>query len=315
MNNSTKPNLKVLIVDDDPDDHYLYKRLLSEDKPLQCTFLQSETGQEGFELCRTQQPDCILLDYILPDIDGLEFLTKVKSLPRKPVVIMLTGQGDETVAVLAMKEGAGNYLVKSHLTANSLKKALLDAVSTNGHEDTPWDARQDPNGERSNAMFQEIQILRKKLESAPGIDPVTRLPNRANMVEKIHHEKFRFERSHKPFSLIMADIDDFQSIQDILSSEATNHILAQIGRMLDTNSRKQDIVGRWGGGRFVLILPETDLNGAAVVLEKFCRLVELIKFDYQDRETLLTMSFKAGVYDDATVEIEQCIRLADEYLL
>ena len=120
------PLRRVLIVDDSPEDRELYRRFLASDPGHRYELIETETGEEGVSACRAHPPDCVLLDYRLPDLDGLTFLTDLNcvvdgvSVP----VIILTGQGSESVAVEAMKNGAQDYLLKSTMTAASLLRAV-----------------------------------------------------------------------------------------------------------------------------------------------------------------------------------------------
>ncbi len=120
---------RILIVDDSPEDRQVYQRLLRESSQ-QYTISETEMGEEGLELCQTEHPDCILLDYNLPDLDGLEFLTELEKLSGggQIAVVMLTGEGNETVAVEAMKKGAQDYLVKGDLSSSSLYRAVSNAI-------------------------------------------------------------------------------------------------------------------------------------------------------------------------------------------
>jgi len=164
-------------------------------------------------------------------------------------------------------------------------------------------------------LISEIQTLEKKLASSLGINALTGLPNRRSMLEKLHYEKCRFERNGKPFSMVMADIDDLNILRESHGPQAGNEILTQVGKWLDFNSRKQDVVCHWGKKRFVLLLPETDLKGASLFIEKLCKKVEQEKFTLHGREIGLTMIFSAGVYDNADLKIEDCIQQADECLI
>jgi signal transduction histidine kinase/HPt (histidine-containing phosphotransfer) domain-containing protein len=122
--------IKILIVDDSPEDRATYRRFLSKDSEHEYVFLEAETGEEGLEACRNTEPDCILLDYLLPDLDGLEFLlelTDIKSDALVPVV-MATGQGSESVAAEAIKHGAQDYMVKGNITAEAIYRAVHNAI-------------------------------------------------------------------------------------------------------------------------------------------------------------------------------------------
>jgi signal transduction histidine kinase len=122
--------LRILIVDDSPEDREIYRRLLVQDTDHRYDFLETDLGEEGLRLARDEGPDCLLLDYRLPDLDGLEFLSRLKAkrlVPPVPVIV-LTGQGNESVAVEAMKGGAQDYLLKGAITRQSLQRAVLNAI-------------------------------------------------------------------------------------------------------------------------------------------------------------------------------------------
>jgi signal transduction histidine kinase len=122
--------LRILIIDDSPEDREVLRRQLMQDSEYTYHFFEEETGEQGLEACKSIRPDCILLDYGLPDIDGLEFLRELidgESTMPFPVV-MLTGLGDEAVAIQAMKSGAQDYLVKGKTSPESLHRAVHNAL-------------------------------------------------------------------------------------------------------------------------------------------------------------------------------------------
>jgi PAS domain S-box-containing protein len=120
----------VLIIDDCPEDREVYRRYLNQDQQYSYQILEEEYGEHGLELCKSVQPDAILLDFLLPDIDGLEFLNQLKTQSGKVnlPVVMLTGQGNETIAVAAIKGGASDYLVKGKTNAETLRLAIHNVV-------------------------------------------------------------------------------------------------------------------------------------------------------------------------------------------
>jgi PAS domain S-box-containing protein len=120
----------VLIIDDSVEDRETYRRYLLQDANYTYKILEEEYGENGLELCKRVNPDAILLDYRLPDIDGLEFLSELKTKTGKTKfpVVMLTGYGNEAIAVAAMKSGAQDYLVKGGMTPENLRVAIRHAV-------------------------------------------------------------------------------------------------------------------------------------------------------------------------------------------
>jgi PAS domain S-box-containing protein len=126
----TFPSPTLLLIDDFSPDRELYRRYLCISGNPIYRLLEAETAKNGLELCRTQQIDAILLDYLLPDATGIQFLTalQVQSNGNSPPVVMVTGEGDEMIAVQALKLGAEDYLVKRCLTPERLQSALRSAL-------------------------------------------------------------------------------------------------------------------------------------------------------------------------------------------
>jgi PAS domain S-box-containing protein len=120
----------VLIVDDSPEDREIYRHYLLQDRERHYTIWEEGLGSRGLALCQKLHPDCVLLDYLLPDMDGIEFLGALKNGMENsaPAVVMLTGQGDEKVAVRAIKNGAQDYLVKDQTTFESLSLTVSTAI-------------------------------------------------------------------------------------------------------------------------------------------------------------------------------------------
>ena len=119
----------ILIVDDNLEDRHVYQRYLKQDAIWNYKIIESETGEEGIELFHRLCPDLILLDFNLPDLDGLEFITELKTnCDRLPPVIMLTGEGNEAIAVQAMKAGVKDYLIKGKTNGDNLCFAVRSVL-------------------------------------------------------------------------------------------------------------------------------------------------------------------------------------------
>jgi PAS domain S-box-containing protein len=127
----TRLTYTLLIVEDFPADRELYRRYLLDDASCTYSLLEAESAAAGLALCQTQSIDAILLDYLLPDADGLDFLESLSAQSRgnSPPVVMMTGQGSENIAVRAMKLGAQDYLVKRDLTPELLQLSIHQAIA------------------------------------------------------------------------------------------------------------------------------------------------------------------------------------------
>lgn len=125
--------MKVVMVDDSAAERKLCRLLLAEAHGSGMEFFEAATASEGLEAVRCKRPDCILLDYRLPDMTGLDFLARLDPKPGwNTAVVMLTGVTSEEVAVEAMKAGAQDYLVKDRITAESLSLAIQKATQKVG---------------------------------------------------------------------------------------------------------------------------------------------------------------------------------------
>ncbi len=122
--------ITILLVDDSEEDREIFKRYLKKDKGQQYHIRETESGEDGLAQCFEHRPDCVLLDYHVPDLDGLEFIDEVTQKGNQPhlPILMLSGQGDEDVAAEALKRGATDYLVKGKLTSEGLARAISRAL-------------------------------------------------------------------------------------------------------------------------------------------------------------------------------------------
>jgi PAS domain S-box-containing protein len=120
----------ILIIDDCGEDREMYCRYLSQKAVFNYQIVEAQSGEEALEYLATIQVDLILLDYLLPDLNGLEFIEEFKKVKASkiPPMIMLTGEGNETIAVEAMKSGFKDYLVKDSVTAEILVTAIKNAL-------------------------------------------------------------------------------------------------------------------------------------------------------------------------------------------
>jgi carbon storage regulator CsrA len=123
------PN-RLLIVEDCPEDRVAYRRFLSERAGVPWIFAEADNGEAGLALCAAQRPDCVLLDYLLPDLDGIEFLDRLRrQQDRRDIpVIMVTGNVTPDLTSQALRRGAKQFLCKIDLSRELLQQAVREAL-------------------------------------------------------------------------------------------------------------------------------------------------------------------------------------------
>jgi CheY-like chemotaxis protein len=153
--------LKILLIDDSAEDRRAFRRMIEECVKHEHEISEAENAFEGLVIAQIDDWDCIFLDYNLPDISGLDFLAEYRKSTPKVVlpVVMLTGQGRESVAVDAMKRGAFDYLAKAEATPEKLNEIIHHAVSVSGMH------RREEEATRER-MKQEEEIKLKQIKAA-----------------------------------------------------------------------------------------------------------------------------------------------------
>ncbi|MEL6911684.1 MAG: PAS domain S-box protein, partial [Cyanobacteria bacterium J06598_4] len=173
----------IMLVDDNEIDRAVYRRYLKSKYQL----IEAETGEEALEIYSQFQPDIILLDYLLPDLDGLEWLTLWQRQYSDSLcpVIVLTGQGDENIAVQFIKMGAADYFVKGQVTAEKLKLAANNAIATKRLQQTNKD------------LIAKLTARNNKLKQI----------NRLYKQEIAKRERYKEVIAHVPAVIYAKDID------------------------------------------------------------------------------------------------------------
>jgi len=163
---------------------------------------------------------------------------------------------------------------------------------------------------RTNA---ELSAAYSKMSQLATRDELTGLLNRRSAMERLEIEMVRMGRTWRPFSVIMVDVDDFKTINDTLGHECGDRVLHHLARIMRDALRDQDVAARWGGEEFLLMLPETDMEGAVVAAEKIRQRIARSAVEYDGLPVHVTVTMGVNVYDKPN-PINECIRGADEAL-
>jgi diguanylate cyclase (GGDEF)-like protein len=243
------------------------KILVVDDSKTQLDWVHDVLVREGFEVrtavdgkeairkVRTEPPDLVLLDMVLPDMDGLEVLRiiKARTEDRFIPVIILSVKADLDSKVAGLRIGADDFLAKPFAEAELLARcaAML----------------------RIKKLQDELHTVQKKLEEQSITDGLTGLKNRRFFDERLQEEFGRAQRYSDPVSLIMLDLDHFKRVNDRYGHQAGDLVLRQAADLLRGSLRDPDIPARYGGEEFAVILPKTHVQGALAVAERIWRAI------------------------------------------
>jgi len=165
----------------------------------------------------------------------------------------------------------------------------------------------------SNKVAIRLTEVNNKLAYHASRDSLTNLLNRRTMNQYIQMEYVRSKRSGKTFGLIMADVDDFKRVNDNHGHAAGDLVLIELSGLLSATLRKQDLISRWGGEEFLILLPETDFEGVQIAAEKVRDLIAHSCVPFQGHDIQITLSI-GGVVCEREANWDDCIKIADRAL-
>ncbi len=257
----------VLIVDDTPPNIWVLKETLKND----CEVLMAQSGKEALEIAQSKQPDLILLDVMMPEMDGYAVCVALKSRQESKSipVIFITALGSEEDEAMGFEVGAVDYITKPFNI--SLVRARV-----------------------KTHLF--LKQYRDELEHQMMKDGLTGINNRRCFDEVIAKEWARMLREQKPISLIMMDIDFFKPFNDEYGHMLGDDCLKKIARCLEESlHRPSDMVARYGGEEFACILPDTPAEGAHSVAKSLQQAVANLKIPYEQSPVSQFVTLSMGV--------------------
>lgn len=261
MSDDSKPNCEtktsapdtVLIAEDDP----IFRRILeSWLRRWDYRVSAMDNGLDAWNaLQKEDAPQMVILDWMMPRMDGLELCRKIRSLGQRPYryVLLLTAKDDKQDVVAGLDAGADDYLTK------------------------PFDVEELRARVRAGKRILELQqaLIRAHgaLEFEAAHDRLTTLWNRGAIVDALKREVQRSLRTEVPLGIVMADIDHFKKVNDSQGHLAGDAVLQEVARRLAAAVRSYDLVGRYGGEEFLIILPGCDAPDLGVTAERLRRCV------------------------------------------
>ncbi len=188
--------------------------------------------------------------------------------------------------------------------------SFADSIANGNLDDLP------PLAAEDKSEFGDLKrMLNKMLENLilAKIDPLTKLANRREIMERIENETSRYEDSRIAYTLALADIDDFKAVNDTYGHDCGDNALIEFAAILNKNVREKDVVSRWGGEEFMILFPETDGLTAVKVCEDIRLALNDYVFEYAQEEMSLLATFGVAEYEPQS-GVMGVIKKADEAL-
>ncbi len=287
----------VLVADDDKFTREMLHQVLHQEG---YSVVEACEGHECLEVYKRTQPHLVLLDAMMPVMDGFECCTRLKSLPGSEhiPVLMITSLDDQASVDRAFEVGASDYVTKP-INLSVLRQRVRILLE-------------------KSRLYRELEQANQQLLHLATIDSLTHLSNRRAFDEYLSREWQRMAREFSPLSLILCDVDFFKVYNDTYGHPAGDNCLKTVAHILsETVKRPADLVARYGGEEFAVILPNTEAIGAAHLAQNIRSKVRALKIPHTNSgvSEYVTLSLGiASVFPTSELSTDTLIAAADRAL-
>jgi diguanylate cyclase (GGDEF)-like protein len=288
----------ILLAEDDPVTRMLMTRFL---KKAGYEVSAVNDGNQALEHMTRRYYPILVTDWEMPGMDGIDLCKAMRNLQLDGYVyaLLLTARNAKEHIIAGLEAGADDYLIKPvH------EPELIARLNT---------------GRRILALEHSLRAANERNRILSVTDPLTGAFNRRYLMEQLPRELERCRRYGTPLSVIMCDVDHFKQVNDVNGHAAGDDVLQQFATRIQKSIRSvSDWVARLGGEEFLIVLPETDYEGAVLVAEKIRDIVSGSSFLTRDGDVQVTASFGSASTElhgpDLALKVETLLRTADECL-
>lgn len=273
--------INLLIVDDHLDNVRSLAFLLSESG---YRVRKATSGEIALETIQVAQPDLVLLDIRMPEMDGYEVCEQLKANAdtRSIPVIFLSALSDADDKVKAFAVGGADYITKPFQAEEVLARVQHQITILRQQQQLAaqnYQLQQEiQQRQQAEAKLQQANL---ELQRIANTDSLTQIPNRRCFDESLEQEWQRLRREQQPLSLVLCDIDYFKHYNDCYGHPAGDACLQQVAQAIfRCIKRPADIVARYGGEEFAIILPSTDQLGAITVVEAIQQTLQALQIPH-----------------------------------
>ena len=284
--------MDLLLIDDDEVDRTALIRALRQSK-LAFNVVEANCAFDGLNLALERHFDGILLDYLLPDANGLEVLIKLNSMTQdQTVVVMLSRYEDEKLAQRCIELGAQDFLLKDEVNSRILSRSIRYA-------------------KQRASMALALRNSHQKLKELAEHDSLTKLMNRYGFELCLNRAIARAKRSNDFLAVILLDLDDFKAINDTLGHQTGDILLVKVASRLSAVLRDGDVIARLGGDEFVVLVTDNDYKYfPMIVANRLLKAFEEV-FCLGDNDVMIGASIGVAFYNEAASDSSELMKCAD----
>lgn len=283
--------MKIVIIDDNAANAMLVETWVQQiDNAVTVSFNDSA---EGLAWCEANDPDLILLDQMMPKLNGIEFLKKFRALDTESTIpiVMITANADRQTLYKALEAGATDFLSKPFDPTELLARTR--------------------NLLRLRENHLELKDTIGRLHYLATTDTLTETSNRAHFFDRLTEEIDRTRRTGKPLSLAVMDADRFKLINDTFGHGAGDAVLKSLADTTKDVLRNHDIIGRLGGEEFAICMPETTLEEGIHVCDRLRSTIAENRVEMEGRTLKVTVSIGVSQFDPDSDTADSLLNRAD----
>jgi diguanylate cyclase (GGDEF)-like protein len=298
----------VLVVDDEPEITRSVAELLERD----CDVLTANSADEALALLERHEVAVVLTDQRMPGGSGAELLARALDIAPETTRILFTGYSDISAVIEAVNEGHVYRYVTKPWRPEELQAVLSQGLErhrlvvenqrllqelTSANEDL--ERRVEERTRRLREQNEALREARARIEELSRRDPLTGLTNRRWLDEVLRIEVERARRYGAPFSVVMADLDHFKAVNDSHGHTVGDQVLKGAAKALSGATRITDVVGRYGGEEFLVVLPNTGLDQALTMAERLRSAVRAMPVSFRSEPVTGSFGVAAWSRDDS----------------
>jgi diguanylate cyclase (GGDEF)-like protein len=300
-----RPKLRLLVVDDDKSVLMLLDKLLTH---AGYEVFTATNGRDALHTAMECRPQLIVADWLMPEMDGLEFCRALRNtkIGRGVYLVLLTGIEDDSRLVEAFEAGVDDYVLKP------INPKMLLARLRAGERVVGLQSEVESDREEIRRFAAQLAMTNRRLLEAALLDPLTGIPNRRYAMDRVQQEWAAAERGARPLACMLIVVDHFKGNTHSHGHDSGDRVLQRVADTLKQSARTHDVICRIGGEEFLVVCPDTDASAAGQCAERLRHAVSALRIAVGSATLQVTISIGVAAMDSGMTSPDSMIKAADQ---